>query len=226
MVSPRRMRDPARIQLGREGPPRGRRARVAAGRDRRRGARARGAVADLAARRGHEGAGQADIDSSRSVDLERQQNLYGLGRRGFVGRGRDRSRARRALDARARTEAGRRLHVRAQTSDPQRVDLAAGVRRELPPRRKGLAFERAALRCAPGPFEGRPGRRVVAGDGPGLSCGLRHASAGPARRTRAERIPRAQVPRPPARGPAARGIVEGLPGARGAVLRGPDPSGH
>ena len=64
-----------------------------------------------------------DFNQTRPVDLEREQNLHGLGRRRPVADRRGGDGARGAADARARPAGGRRVHVCSEKSDPERLDF-------------------------------------------------------------------------------------------------------
>ena len=91
-------------------------------------------------------AGQARADTTRPIDVEREQDLHGLGRRRPVADRRDGAGARGSLDAGARPAGGRRVHVWAAKSAPARLDLFAELADLLTS--QGLALKRKALWCS------------------------------------------------------------------------------
>ena len=77
----------------------------------------------------------------------------------------------------------RRLHVGAQARHPHALDRARRAGPDVDPRAPRLAAQRAALRRAAGPEQGRDRREVRRGAGEDLAAQLRHPAAGARRRT-------------------------------------------
>ena len=93
----------------------------------------------------------------------------------------------------------RRLHLAAPAGDPDALARARGPRAHVAAGPRFMAPQRAPLRGAPGPRQGRDGARVRRRAGPTLAPQLRRpaAAARPVRRA----VPR---PRPALRGPGRR----------------------
>ena len=112
----------------------------------------------------------------------------------------------------------RRLHLRAEAGHQDALDCARTDGPDVDPGAQHLAPQRAALRRAAGPQQGRDGRQTRHGADQHLAPELRRAAAGSHARRPAPPEPRSAVRGTLAGGSAADRVPEGHGGALPAVL--------
>ena len=157
----------------------------------------------------------------RRIDLESREPLHRLGRRGHDAHRRRSGSAGRTLAQGSGFGNRPCVHVDAQASHLDQLALPGPDGPRLAAGRQPLAHERAPLRRAAGPEQGRRGAAVRRRSGPDLAPQLRRRAAAAGARRCALRARRSALRRPRTR-PGTAGRMPEADGRAGAAVLGTD----